>query len=216
METVKHYFGFVFLFLAVYFLRTKIGETVTTSAYGILLILFAAHIGAFNPLVPDAGKKARWRKGIGVVLLVLGILNLGGALIGHCGWAPSGDREAGVGMPIGEADLKWRTDEEAALAEARSSGKPVLLDFTAAWCAACKELDERTWVEPRVAAELDRYVLLRLDLTERTPETQAVGTRWKVQGLPTVIVLDRGGQEVDRFFGFRSADQILPLLKRAG
>ena len=90
-----------------------------------------------------------------------------------------------------------------------------MIDFTAEWCGACHELEEKTWPEPRVTEELKRYVLLRLDSTERSPAIAELWERWDVPGLPTVIVLDSDGDEVDRFFGFRSADQVLPLLKRA-
>jgi thiol:disulfide interchange protein DsbD len=215
MEDVKHYFGWIFLGLAIFFLRTTIGETIAMIAFGVLLVLFATHIGAFTPLAPEAHHGGRWSKGIGVVFLVFGIVMIVNGLADHYGWKRSGPMGTLSTGTVAESALSWRTDEEAALAEARDTGLPVLLDFTAEWCAACHELDEKTWVEPRVIEELKRYVLLRLDMTRRTPETQAIGTRWGVTGLPTVIVLDSSGNEVDRFFGFRTADQVLPLLKRA-
>ena len=65
-----------------------------------------------------------------------------------------------------------------------------------------------------MAGELARYVTLRIDLTRKTPETDAIRTRWKVAGLPTVIVLSGEGDEVERFFGFRPPAQVLPLLQR--
>jgi thiol:disulfide interchange protein DsbD len=215
MESVKHYFGWIFLALAVYYLRTKIGETATAMSYGVLLIVFATHVGAFSALAADAGKGARWRKGIAVVLAVWGIALLGSGLMTRYGWRGTGVVATGGPAGAGSAErIQWRSDEAAALAEARSSGKPILIDFTAAWCAACHELDEKTWVHAEVAQELARYVTIRLDMTDRNPETVALGSRWKVSGLPTVIVLDPEGNEVERFFGFRPAEQVLPLLRR--
>ncbi|MBD3162186.1 MAG: thioredoxin fold domain-containing protein [Candidatus Eisenbacteria bacterium] len=215
MEDVKHYFGWIFLFLAVFFLRTEIGPAATRIAYGVLLILFASQIGAFR-FLPASAHGGRWSKGFGIVFLVLGITTMTDGLATQFGWKEV--LRSGSGGPVAgvEGTLQWRTDETAALADAREAGKPVLLDFTAEWCAACHELDEKTWVEPRVASILQDFVLLRLDMTDRSPETQALGERWNVTGLPTVIVLDGEGNEVDRFFGFRSADQVLPLLRRAG
>jgi len=57
---------------------------------------------------------------------------------------------------------------------------------------------------------------LRIDLTRNTAEADAIRDRWDVAGLPTVIVLDGRGTEVERFFGFRPPAQVLPLLRRAG
>ena len=102
-----------------------------------------------------------------------------------------------------------------ALDDAQSAGRPVLIDFTADWCGACHELDKLTWSDPTVAGTLAGFVALRLDMTRKSPETEAIRARWKVSGLPTVIVLDRQGKEVERFFGFRPPEQVLPLLRRA-
>jgi thiol:disulfide interchange protein DsbD len=215
MDTVKHYFGWIFLGLAVFYLRTVIGPNGTTIATGILYILFATHIGAFTSLTADAGKGAHWRKGIGVVVAVLGVAAMLHGLMSHYGWrnmSPAGNAavERSVGSGVG-----WRADESVALADARETGRPVLIDFTAEWCGACHELDKLTWSDPAVSGTLAGFVALRLDMTRKSPETEAIRSRWKVSGLPTVIVLDRSGNEVDRFFGFRPPAQVLPLLQRA-
>ena len=215
MDTVKHYFGWIFLGLAIFYMRTVIGPNGTMIAAGILYILFATHFGAFSSLSADAGAGARWRKGIGIVVVVLGVSAMLHGLMSHYGW-----RDA---MPVGSTAVKgtvgstvgWRGDESAALADARGAGRPVLIDFTAEWCGACHELDKLTWSDPTVSATLGGFVALRLDMTRKNPETEAIRSRWKVSGLPTVIVLDRRGNEVDRFFGFRPPEQVLPLLQRA-
>lgn len=216
MESVKHYFGFIFLGLAVYFLRPHIGTTATLASIGIIQIIFAAHVGVFSQLPSGASMGARWLRGIGVIFLIFGFFNLGGALIRHMDWLPHEDRPAPSAGAVESAELPWRTDEEAALLEARSLGKPVLIDFTAEWCGACHELDEKTWSDPAVAGELKRYVLLRLDLTEKNEDTQEMKARWKVVGMPTVIFLDPSGNEADRFSGFRPPKRVLPLLQRVG
>jgi len=45
-------------------------------------------------------------------------------------------------------------DIELALARAKNDKRPLVVDFTAAWCGACKELDKKTFSEPRVGQEL--------------------------------------------------------------
>lgn len=216
METVKHYFGWIFLGLAAFYLRNVIGPVWATILYGALLIIFATQIGAFSSLSSDAGKGAVWRKGIGIVMAVLGIGLMLSGMLTQQGWRREGGRAVqaeGPSAPSG-AGPAWRIDEQAAVAEALAGGQPVLIDFTAEWCAACHELDRDTWSDPEVAGELARYVTLRVDLTRKTPETDAIRSRWKVAGLPTVIVLSGKGDEVERFFGFKPPAQVLPLLRR--
>ena len=49
-----------------------------------------------------------------------------------------------------------------------------MLDFYAAWCAACKELDHLTYADPAVAARLDDYVNVKLDFTRTSETTKAL------------------------------------------
>jgi thioredoxin:protein disulfide reductase len=217
METVKHYFGWIFLGLAAFYLRTVIGPTWATILYGALLIVLATQTGAFTPLTAEAGKGAHWRKGIGIVLAVLGTGMMLSGIFTQYGWRATGSTGPfTVGQQTVSGSVAWRTDEGPALARARAEGRAVLIDFTAEWCAACHELDRETWTDPEVARELADFVALRIDLTRNTPENDAIRDRWKVAGLPTVIVLNGDGGEVERFFGFRPPEQVLPLLRRAG
>lgn len=215
MDTVKHYFGWIFLGLAVFYLRTVIGPNGTMIAAGVLYILFATQLGAFMHLTEESGKSAHWRKGIGIVILILGVASMLNGLLTHYGWRNAGPVGSAVVERIAGETVGWRADESAALAEARSSGRPVLIDFTAEWCGACHELDKLTWSDPAISGALGGFVALRLDMTRKNADTDAIRSRWRVNGLPTVIVLDRQGNEVDRFFGFRPPEQVLPLLQRA-
>src|SRR5512141_2175586 len=54
------------------------------------------------------------------------------------------------GSPAPEDGIPWRTDFDAALAEARQSGRPVLLDFYASWCPPCQVMKHEVWPEAKV------------------------------------------------------------------
>ncbi len=112
--------------------------------------------------------------------------------------------------PLTAADLAaaesfaWQTDETAARAQAGQGGKKLIMDFTAAWCSPCTEMDKKTFSDPRVRAKLAReYVGLRADVTAQNEADLALQKRFGVNVLPQIIVFNAAGKELfrlDRFF----------------
>ncbi|MBX3264257.1 MAG: thioredoxin family protein [Labilithrix sp.] len=111
-------------------------------------------------------------------------------------------------------EIVWMTNEDAALAKANAEGKPVLIDFGAEWCAACKKLEHQTFPDPNVRSEAQRFVALRVDATDDEDEAVVkLKDKYKVVGLPTVIMLDKSGKEVVRFNDFVKPDQFYTAMK---
>jgi thiol:disulfide interchange protein DsbD len=109
--------------------------------------------------------------------------------------------------------ILWLVNEpEKAFAEARASGKKLIMDFYADWCAACVELDEKTWTDPELVRLSSNFVFLKLDLTKITPELKAEQIKYQIRGMPTVIFFDPNGKELTRFSGFKSAREVLDLI----
>lgn len=110
-------------------------------------------------------------------------------------WPKSTDINKG---PVAEAaamqpKLPWQPYTEQALAEAKSKGKPVLIDFFADWCLACHELDEKTFSNPQIIEALKGFVLLRFDSTNDSPELAKLQTKYNIVGLPTIVFYDGNG-----------------------
>jgi thiol:disulfide interchange protein DsbD len=217
MDTVKHAFGVVLIGVAIYYVRTLIGPAATGLIAGAYMLFIGVFTGAFTPLPAEPGKAQLMRKSIGLLLFLAGavifviwLLALTGmpALLAH------GPSLAGPGRPgSSPAGIPWRVNDEAALAQARAEGRPVVQDFYADWCAACVELDEKTWIDPEVIAEAKRFMPVKMDFTRRGEFYKAASARYEIRGMPTVIFYDASGKETARFFGFKKAQDVLAIMR---
>jgi thiol:disulfide interchange protein DsbD len=110
--------------------------------------------------------------------------------------------------------LKWEASEPAARTRATAERKPLLVDFGASWCGACKELDEKTFPDPRVTAEGARFVALHVDATDDDdPEVGRVRKKYGVtEGLPVVLLFGSDGTEAFRFTEFVPPERLAGAL----
>lgn len=111
--------------------------------------------------------------------------------------------------------LNWRHDAlETARSTALRSDQPLLVDFTAAWCGACKELEKLTFADPDVSREAGRFHAVKVDATDdEDPQVVASMKSLQVVGLPTVILFDSQGKEIHRFTDFVDAPKFLQALR---
>ncbi len=193
MLHVKSLFGLVLAVVALYFLSTAfpaLGRLAPTGGtfLGIAagLALLGVLLGAVHRDFHSPDTKDRVLKGAGVLLTTLSAF----AFI------------AGSSAP--ERTLSWQSLPLAeARAEATKSGRPLLVDFTASWCVACKEMDKLTFAAPEVASEAGRFLAVKVDATDdEDPAVQSAMQSVGVRGLPTVIVFDSEGAEALRYTDF--------------
>jgi thiol:disulfide interchange protein DsbD len=192
MVQVKRAMGFILIAMAFYFLRPVIGDL--AYQYGVAGSLLTG--AAFLLLFSRSQGAPVWRIGIAILLLVSGVA---------------------FALPRKEGLMKWEKYDAKKLAAAREAGKPVLIDFYADWCLPCKELDDRTFTDPKVIAELDRFVRLKADLTVPSDETTLQLTeQYAIPGVPTLVFIDGKGVEAKsvRLFGFEPPDDLLERAKK--
>ena len=115
------------------------------------------------------------------IVLLLGILSLTAAS-SHVAAQTDGVRAA-------DRTLPFVTDLEAALETARTESRPVFLAFGAAWCPVCRQMEERTLLEPPVHAFADDFVWVKVDIDRRV----SLAREWQVHATPTIFLLGPGG-----------------------
>ncbi len=108
--------------------------------------------------------------------------------------------------------IPWQTDLEAAKAEAAKSEKPMLLDFTAAWCGPCRMMNAQVFPETNVVKTVEDFVPVKLD---EAKIDAAIIKQYKVDSFPTFVILSSDGKEVARATGAMPADGFLDFLKYA-
>jgi thiol:disulfide interchange protein DsbD len=205
MVHVKSLLGIVLVVVALYFLATAFPGLVAfvrPAPWFLAVAAAAALVGVFFGAVhrdfAEAGWGNRIAKSVGIVLTCAGAFLL----------------LAGFNKP--KATLSWLyVPWEDARAQALAESRPMLIDFTAAWCVACKELDKHTFAEPVVAQEASRFVAVKVDATDdEDPAVEAAMREFRVVGLPTVLLFDSEGREAARFTDFVAAGPFLEVLRR--
>jgi thiol:disulfide interchange protein DsbD len=222
MEAVKAVFGVLLLAVAVWLLERVLPGAVTLVLWGLLLICSAVFMGALQPVPSGPNGWMRLRKGIGVALLAYGILMLIGAAAGSQdplqplrGLSLAAETET-RDTPFKR--IKTVGELERELAAARAVGRPVMLDFYADWCVTCKELEHKTFSDPAVRRELERFVLLQADVTANDADDRALlQGRLGLFGPPAIVFYDRHGRELRgyRIVGFKAAPDFLEHLRGA-
>jgi thioredoxin-related protein len=109
--------------------------------------------------------------------------------------------------------IAWRTDLESADAEAKQTGKMMMVDVYTDWCEWCKVLDTKTYTDAKVIAGAQQFVPLKLNPEKSTTGAQ-FAKRYSVSGYPTVLFVEWDGTLVSRVEGFVDAPSFATAITR--
>lgn len=193
MVAVKKIAGFLLLGAAAYFVAPILPEAVSRYLLSAVVAAGGVYLGFFEKSIRASRIGSGLGKATGAAAVIVAV-----ALVSP--------------KPSAISSLSWQPYQPAALAAAAEAGEPVMVDFTAKWCAACKELERGPFSDPRVIEASQKFTRLRVDGTDPSdPIVKAAVERFAVKGYPTVIFIDSSGDEIAnaRIVGYVNSADVL-------
>jgi thiol:disulfide interchange protein DsbD len=221
MNAVRNFFGVLMLGMAIWLISPIIPVSIQLALWAILLIVTAVYHNALDNLPAHASNYAKLWKGVAVIVLIFGVALLIGALSGSKSalqplnnFSIASGNQSKNTPSLAFTRIASIAELEKKLAE--TNGQPVMLDFYADWCVACKELEDLTFSDPKVQQQLRNTMLLQVDVTANTDEDKALLKRFGLYGPPGIAFFNGHGQEMTtlKTVGFQNADRFSATLSK--
>ncbi len=217
MLSIKSFFGIVMSVAALYFLKNAFPVMKSLARHDtkfmLIMLAFVAvglALGAVHLAWDDGGAFTKFRKALGIVVSTVA------AFLLWTSFDLPKDIPVTAAAELDPAQiLAWEHSEQEASNRAKAEKRPLMVDFTADWCGACKELSKHTFSDPRVMAQANKakFIAVKVDATnDEDPQVDAVKSKYKVVGLPTVVIYDSTGKERKRFNEFVEPEPFLAAI----
>ncbi len=197
MVWVKKVFGLVLLGMPLYFLSPLLPE-------GFNRIAVPAYLGVGGLLLGWVFAGRLVPQGFKVFQRLFGVLLILGAATLFQLWP----------KPV---ESYFQPYDPALLSRAQAAGQPVLVDFSASWCIPCRQLELKTFIDPKVKAALSHWALLKADLTQYSSgPVEALKKQYGIMGVPTLIFIGPDGREKQdlRVIGFINPADMLERIQK--
>ncbi len=107
--------------------------------------------------------------------------------------------------------IKWYEDFDEGLAEAKRTGKPMMIDFYTDWCHWCDELDKKVYTNSDVIKLAKDFISVKVD-ADADEETKE---KYRVNAYPTIIFTDYQGKEISKIVGYKKASSFAQSMSQA-
>ncbi|MGY6663237.1 MAG: protein-disulfide reductase DsbD family protein [Glycocaulis sp.] len=181
MERFKQFLAFPMFATAIWLVWVLSVQTGAAGVLWILVLFLAISFAVWALRSPTLLSRGA---GIAGVLLAVGAL-----------WTTANLEPAAIAAGNGEYE-EW---SPARVEELRSEGRPVFVDFTAAWCVTCQVNKLGALADNRVRSAFaeNNVALLRADFTNRDPVIAGVLAEHGAPGVPFYLMYPADGGEPD-------------------
>lgn len=209
MEGITRIFGIVMLGVAIWLLDRVLDASLIMVLWALLLLGSAIYLKIYTNIITRL---------ISMVLLILGTVLLVGAISGATNPLKPLDKFTSSKSVVNTNELVFKKVKNIAELELaiKNSDKPIMLDFWASWCVACKELEEITFKDEEVIKRLQGFTLLKADVTANNDDDKALQKMFGVVGPPALIFWDKDKNEVksSKIVGYKNPKDFLEIINK--
>ncbi len=196
MVWVKKVFGVILVGLALFYVGLAFYPSYVLHLLIITLLIGGIYLGFIEKTGNDKKLFQRVKWVTGSVALVIAFL---------------------LFQNLQKPGIEWEMFTQEKYQEALENNELIVLDFYADWCIPCLELERNTFTDPRVIDATLEMTRLKVDLTHfDSPESEELRQEFNIAGVPTIVFLNRDGEEVmdARVVGFMNADRFLERISK--
>ena len=210
MEGITRIFGIIMIAVAIWLLDRVLDASVIMYLWALLFLGSAIYLRIYTHIISQL---------ITVVVFILGVVLFVGAISGSTNPLKPLEKftSSTLVQDVGEKVVfkKIKNIEELKQAIAQSD-KPVMLDFWASWCVACKEFEEITFKDKQVINKLQNFTLLKADVTANNTEDKALQKMFSIVGPPGIIFWDKDKNEVksSKIVGYKNPKEFLDIVNK--
>ncbi len=197
MIYINRFFGVIMLVIAVYFASRVLNEKITDFLYALIAIGTGLYLAPFEKI---ENYKQLIIKTAAFLLLLTGSI-----LIFNIFTSDTYQKNT--------AQQWQKVHNIKELEKIVKNNSSVLVDFSAKWCIACKEYEEKVFSDPEIQNLFRRYKLVRVDVTDNTPAEQMLLHKFSLVGPPAVLIFKNGKLQT-KIVGYHPKKQFLNLIER--
>lgn len=192
MDAVKHIFGFILLGMAIYFAEPLLPKSIVKYALPVFMMISGV-------ILLFLDRKASEIIGFRIFKILFSGLLIAGSVY--------------LLLPSEEKSPDWQYYTEDTYQAALQNNDKMIIDFYADWCIPCKELDALTFSDQKVIEKSKEFINMKVDMTKTLSEqTEIIRKKFNIRGMPTVLIINSEGEEVERITGFVNAEEFLNMI----
>lgn len=193
MVTIRKVFGFLLLGAALYYLAQLLPRDIARLVIPAFLVITGLYWAVFERSTREMRIVRPVQQFLGIVVIAWAVWTL------HSPSSPS---------------IVWTPYTREAVEAAKQENRPVIIDFTAAWCKPCEEMEKTTFADSAVKKEASRFTRLSVDLTRHSKTGEKAQKDYKAPAPPIIVLIGSDGEEKDRVVGYIKPTEFLERLRR--